>query len=192
MDSLLDAILSTMTAKERRELEKAQREWELQETKRVAAEKKKAAAKRAAAKARRESGDCLRAFTVHPGWAWAILEGVKTREWRTFLPNPREGICAITVSKSYSPSQWRNEAKFVREEFGVDLILYDELVSEWCGKVIAVCDYAAAEEDLDDNGFEYGWRLSNVRPLKRRIPCKGALKLWTMDKELSDRVLKSL
>jgi len=142
------------------------------------------------AKARRESGDCLRAFTVHPGWAWAILEGVKDREWRTFLPNPREGRCAIHVSKSYSPGQWRNEVKWVRKEFGVKLIPYEELAAEWCGKVVAVCDYAADEDDLD--GIEYGWRLSNVRPLKRRIPCKGALKLWTMDAELSKQVLAAL
>ena len=134
----------------------------------------------------------LRAFTVHPGWAWAILEGVKDREWRTFLPNPREGRCAITVSKSYSPSQWKNEVKWVRKEFGVELIPYDELVAEWCGKVVAVCDYAASEDDLGDNGFENGWRLSNVRPLKCRISCKGALKLWTMDADLSKKVLAAL
>jgi len=139
--------------------------------------------------AKKKGEGLLRAFTVHPGWAWAILEGVKDREWRTFLPNPREGTCAIHVSKSYSPGQWRDEVKWVRKEFGVKLIPYEELAAEWCGKVVAVCDYAAGEDDLD--GIEYGWRLSNVRPLRRHIPCKGALKLWTMDAELSAQVLKA-
>jgi len=157
---------------------------------RVKAEESKPKRRAKKAKARHGSGDCLRAFTVHPGWAWAILEGVKTQEWRTFLPNPREGRCAIHVSKSYSPGQWRTEARLVRKEFGVKLIPYEELAAEWCGKVVAVCDYAAGEDDLD--GIEYGWRLSNVRPLKRRIPCKGALKLWTMDAALTDEVLKAL
>lgn len=189
-DLMMDAILSTMSAKERRELDKAMREWKRQEAKREAAAKKKEAAQRATAKARRESGDCLRAFTVHPGWAWAILEGVKTREWRTFLPSPREGRCAIHVSKTYTPGRWKEEAKWVRKFFGVQLVSFDELVSNWCGKVVAVCDYAANEDDWEVDA--YGWRLSNIRPLKRRIPCKGALKLWTMDKKLTDTVLKAL
>jgi len=103
--------------------------------------------------AKRMSADgCLRAFTVHPGWAWAIMEGVKTQEWRTFLPHPAEGVCAIHVSKSYCKAQWEFEAKQVRKQFGVKLIPYEELVADWCGKVVGVCDYAADEGDLD-GGF---------------------------------------
>jgi len=135
---------------------------------------------------RKSSDGCLRAFTVHPGWAWAIMKGVKTQEWRTFLPNPREGVCAIHVSKSYCKAQWKVEADNIRKQWGVKLIPYEELVADWCGKVVGVCNYAAGEDDWDVDA--YGWRLSNVRPLKHRISCKGALKLWTMDAKLSEKV----
>ena len=64
---------------------------------------------------KKNTAERLRAFTVHPGWAWALLAGVKKQEWRTFLPNPREGECAIHVSKSYSRSQWQYEAGRVKE-----------------------------------------------------------------------------
>jgi len=134
-----------------------------------------------------KGGECLRAFTVHPGWAWAIMTGVKKQEWRSFLPNPREGLCAIHVSKSYGRAQWEREAEFIKESWGVDLIPYEELVAEWCGKVVGVCNYAAGEEDWDEGS--YGWRLSKVRPLKHRIACQGALKLWKMDAALSKKVL---
>jgi len=138
----------------------------------------------------KKNDDRLRAFTVHPGWAWAIMKGVKKQEWRTFLPNPRKGMCAIHVSKSYSKAQWRHEAEIVKEEWGRKLIPYEELVSEWCGKVIGVCDYAACEEDWDVDA--YGWRLAKIRPLRRRIVCKGALKLWKMDAVLSKKVLNEM
>ena len=141
-------------------------------------------------KAKRSKKGCLRAFTVHPGWAWAIMTGVKRQEWRTFLPHPHEGMCAIHVSKSYTRSQWKNEAAEIRKQWNVTLIPYEELVAEWCGKVVGVCNYAASESDLD--GIEYGWRLSDVRKLKSRIQCKGALKLWTMDAALSKIVVAQL
>lgn len=132
----------------------------------------------------------LRAFTVHPGWAWAIMMGVKKQEWRTFLPHPREGRCAIHVSKSYTRRQWEFEAREIRKQWHVALIPYEELVAEWCGRVVGICNYAASENDLD--GIEYGWRLSDVKKLKNRIQCKGALKLWTMDEEFAKQVLSQL
>ena len=74
----------------------------------------------------------LRAFTVHPGWAWAILAGIKKQEWRTFLPNPREGVCAIHVSKSYTRAQWQREADSVKEWWRRKLPPYEELVENGC------------------------------------------------------------
>ena len=41
---------------------------------------------------KKNTSETMRACTVHPGWAWAILAGVKKQEWRTFLPNPRKGV----------------------------------------------------------------------------------------------------
>jgi len=135
-------------------------------------------------------GARLRAFTVHPGWAWAIMQGVKKQEWRTFLPNPREGGCAIHVSRLYSRAQWKAEAQNIRNQWHVELIPYEELVAEWCGKVVGFCNYAADEQDWDVDA--YGWRLTKVRPLKHRIACKGALKLWKMDPKLSKEVIREL
>lgn len=131
-----------------------------------------------------------RAFTVHPGWAWAIYVGVKKQEWRTFLPNPRSGVCAVHVSKSYSRAQWKREAECVKEWWGRKLPPFEELVENYCGKVIAVCNYEASGDDWEDDA--YGWRISKVRKLKTRIPCKGALKLWTMDPALSKKVEAAL
>lgn len=138
----------------------------------------------------RDKDALSRAFTVHPGWAWAICAGVKKQEWRTFLPNPRKGTCAVHVSKTYGKAQWRRENGCVKEWWGVELPPYEELVENWCGKIIAVCDYEAAEGDWDTDA--YGWRLTNLRLLKKRIPCKGALKLWRMSPELAAKVLSQI
>ena len=132
----------------------------------------------------------LRAFTVHPGWAWALLAGVKKQEWRTFLPNPREGECAIHVSKSYSRSQWQYEVGRVKEMWRRNLPSYEELCENWCGKVVAVCHYKACEDDWEEDA--YGWHISKVRKLSKPFATKGALKLWKMSPEVTMKTLASL
>lgn len=132
----------------------------------------------------------LRAFTVHPGWAWALLAGVKKQEWRTFLPNPREGECAIHVSKSYTRAQWQREADSVKEWWRRKLPPYEELVENWCGKVVAICNYKASEEDWEDDA--YGWHISKVRKLKKPFATKGALKLWRMSPEVTAQTMEVL
>ena len=132
----------------------------------------------------------MRAFTVHPGWAWAICAGVKKQEWRTFLPNPREGVCAVHCSKNLGKGEWEREAELVKKWWGRKLPSREELLANWCGKVVAVVKYAANEADWEEDA--YGWRLSGVKKLKTRIVCKGALKLWKMDAALSKKVLSQL
>ena len=132
----------------------------------------------------------LRAFTVHPGWAWAILAGVKKQEWRTFLPNPREGVCAIHVSKSYSRAQWRREADSVKKWWRRYLPPYEELAANWCGKVVEICNYKACEDDWHVDA--YGWHITKVRKLKKPFATKGAPKLWRMSPEVTAQTMEAL
>jgi len=99
------------------------------------------------------------------------------------------GITARILREFNRNLKWakEREAEFIKESWGKNLIPFEELVAEWCGKVVGVCNYAAGEEDWSEDS--YGWRLSKVRPLKRRIACQGALKLWKMDAALSKKVL---
>lgn len=132
----------------------------------------------------------MRAFTVHPGWAWAICAGVKKQEWRTFLPNPRKGVCAVHCSKTLTRMEWEREAGLIDSWWGRKLPSYEELVENWCGKVVAVVNYAACEDDWERDA--YGWRLSGLKKLKKRIFCKGALKLWRMDPAIARKVVAQI
>ena len=106
------------------------------------------------------------------------------------MPNPREGVCAIHVSKSYSRAQWRREADSVKKWWRRYLPPYEELAANWCGKVVAICNYKACEDDWHVDA--YGWHISKVRKLKKPFATKGALKLWRMSPEVSAQTMEAL
>ena len=123
------------------------------------------------------------------------------------LPEPREGLAAISCSKS-----------FCKEEFGrliawasVNLPSEDfEQLPAWrevkdCpGKIVGVCDYKARdgyELVLDhgngvnqssalqwDEGYRFWWDLSNVRRLPEPIPCRGNVGMWQLSESLAAKV----
>lgn len=71
---------------------------------------------------KKNTAERLRAFTVHPGWAWALLAGVKKQELRrssdpsrnccaTFLPQPR--------NRTVSAFTWLSVARADRAPLGL-------------------------------------------------------------------------
>ena len=154
-------------------------ESNLQKTKRAAAEKKIKAAQHAL---ERFEGEILKCLDGTSNFTEDMI-AKQIRRYQQELDDAKAEYAELQNARL-------NEAAEIRKQWNVTLIPYEELVAEWCGKVVGVCNYAASESDLD--GIEYGWRLSDVRKLKSRIQCKGALKLWTMNAALSKMVVAQL
>jgi hypothetical protein len=102
------------------------------------------------------------------------------------LPEPREGLAAISCSKS-----------FCKEEYGRFIIWasvnlppedFEKLpscreVKDWPGKIVGVCDYKARErsgKEVWDEGYRYWWDLSNIVRLADPIPYRGNVGMWKL------------
>ena len=139
------------------------------------------------------------AFTCTGPYAMLILSGVKHVENRSAMPVPREGRCAISVSKRFSAKEYENFIAWANKTFGLawcmtNLWGWNE-VREWRGCLVAVADYKAVDAIPKDEfyvkqcrfwneGYQNWWLLSNVRRLLKPIPCRGNVGMWTLDADL--------
>jgi hypothetical protein len=118
----------------------------------------------------------MKAMTIKQPWVHAILhEGkdIENRSWqRTF-----RGWMAIHAS-----GQPKRDAVFPGRLRVPDLASLD--YSAICG-IARVVDIVAKSRSKwfwqpDDDSINFGWVLADVSPLKKPIPCKGALGLWEL------------
>ena len=61
----------------------------------------------------------VHAFTCTGPYAMLILSGVKHVENRSAMPVPREGRCAISVSKRFSAKEYENFIAWANKTFGL-------------------------------------------------------------------------
>lgn len=132
-----------------------------------------------------------------------ILSGVKCVENRSAMPVPREGRCAISVSKRFSKTEYENFIAWANKAFGLawcmtNLWDWNE-VKAWRGCIVAVADYKAVESVPEDDlygrqcriwneGYPNWWLLSNVKRLLKPIPCRGNVGMWQLDSGTRDIV----
>jgi hypothetical protein len=118
----------------------------------------------------------MKAITIKQPWVHAILhEGkdIENRSWqRTF-----RGWMAIHAS-----GQPKRDALFPGRLRVPDLASLD--YSAICG-IARVVDIVSKSRSKwfwkpDDGSINFGWVLADVTPLRKPIPCKGALGLWEL------------
>ncbi|MET0401963.1 MAG: ASCH domain-containing protein [Cystobacter sp.] len=126
----------------------------------------------------------LKCLTVHQPFAWAIAQGLKTVENRSWPP-PRTllgGYVAIHASK-----QNNREVDSWLETFA-QMGLYPALADLAFGAIIAVVKvtgHVTKSKQLPPSSRPWyfpgnmGWVLSEVRKLPTPIPAQGQLGLWT-------------
>ncbi len=126
------------------------------------------------------------AFTTRIPLAVMIVMGIKQWENRSALPIPASGTCAMTCSKSSDERDYANFLTWAKGCFPADafsaLPSWDQ-VSDWRGKLIAVCNYEATYTPGDavwDEGYPVWWHLTNVRLLTKPIPCRGNVGMWRL------------
>ena len=134
------------------------------------------------------------AFTCTGSYAILILYGIKRTENRSAWPEPREGLAAISCSKSFCKEEYGQfiawaSANLPAEDFE-KLPSWCE-VKDWPGKIVGLCDYKVRERtgrETWDEGYQYWWDLSNVVRLPEPISCRGNIGMWQMPLELAAKV----
>jgi len=118
----------------------------------------------------------MKALTICQPWAWAIAEGIKRVENRTW-PTSYRGPLAIHAGKG---AQWITRGWLDLRRLGHRPP--DDLTF---GAIVAVCDLVDCrrygESDVFDDPFAVGpwcFILENVRKLAEPIPCRGRQRMW--------------
>lgn len=130
----------------------------------------------------------MKALTIKQPWVHAILhdgKDVENRSWRSDF----RGWLAI-----HAAATPRRTAEYPR---GVRM---PELAELDYSAIVAIARVADIRESVRSKWFDrpargeinYGWVLSDVRKLKRPIPCKGALGLWNVPKSVAAQIRRQL
>ena len=148
----------------------------------------------------------VNAFTSSGAYAVLIMSGLKRLENRSCLPVPARGRCAMSVSKKFCREEYDGVRSWLMRFNGdsvVEIHTPWDIAQKWPGHIIAVMDYDAIEEELEDDewrvqfqywneGYRYWWRLSNLRKLANLIPCRGNVGMWSLPPELSSEIEKQV
>lgn len=119
--------------------------------------------------------DCIssrmKALSIKQPWAWAILHAGKNIENRPRRTNYR-GTIAVHASLKLFPG-WE-------EYYPNRALKVPPLEDLSIGAIIGFVDIVDCVEDSRSKWFlgPFGYVLENPQPLRRPVPCKGALGLW--------------
>lgn len=119
-----------------------------------------------------------RALTILQPWAWAIAEGIKTIENRSW-PTKYRGSIYVHAGRKVHNSEFVDCAETMRLVGSQRDIPREDLLVY--GALIAVVDLVGCSQFPDDpwsNPMLWNWKLANPRPLPEPIPMRGSLGLW--------------
>lgn len=126
----------------------------------------------------------LRAITLWRPWPWAIIhlgKDVENRDWRPAPSLLAPGDClAIHAGKAWDAGA----AIWLEGACSGDTPIPAE---SWLSQgIVAIVRFAGVVETSTSTWFvgRYGWRIEDVVPLPRPVPCRGAQGLWTVPDEL--------
>lgn len=127
----------------------------------------------------------LRVLSIKGPWAWAIIAGIKPFENR---PRRFHYRGPLAIHMSQNPDNDTRANQFIREQ-GFIPPTKSEL-EQLRGKIIGIVDLVdclpVAECGSDPWAFgPYCLQVSNPRPIKTPIRCKGALGIWRLASQFS-------
>jgi hypothetical protein len=147
----------------------------------------------------------MKALSLTEPWATLVITGEKeneTRSWKT----AHRGIVAIHAAKSFPP--WAKaylendffKAKLARHGFNaqVDFRLGAIIGTVQVVEMIRTEDFAAAIAGTPEALFgdyepgRWAWKLAGPQRLTKPIPCKGALSLWEVPKEIERLIAEQI
>ena len=149
----------------------------------------------------------IRGLTLWQPWASLIAIGAKQWETRSWSTKYR-GLVAIHASANPTGLMRNSEELFRHALSGVAALPLRAIVAIGVltdvqrtdefrigNGYIRLGDVAYRPEEAEFGDFTVGrfaWRIDNVTPLPKPIPCKGTLGLWRLTPELREQVISSI
>jgi hypothetical protein len=120
----------------------------------------------------------MKAISIKPPWAWAILYAGKDIENRTWRTNIR-GTIAVHASQTVSRPAYESALEEIKKIApGKNVPSYDAMVR---GAIVGLVDVVGCEERTKAKWHirgHYGFLLANPRVLRKPVPCNGRLSFW--------------
>jgi hypothetical protein len=130
----------------------------------------------------------MKALSVRPPWAWAILNAGKDVENRTWKTSIR-GAIAVHSSQTMSRPYYEWALEEIKKVVpGAKVPPYAEMVR---GSIVGLVDIIACKEHTKSRwqvSGHYGFVLANPRALRDPIPCSGRLNFWEVPDSIARRV----
>lgn len=125
----------------------------------------------------------MRALTLWQPWCWVMAEGLKdieNRPWAPWTTVVGQRI-ALHAGNKYDPVGHR----FI-EGLGIAIPEGAKLSGVVLCTVLVGTPLRASESKWFFG--PWGWPISEVRKLREPVPCKGALSLWRLPKDVEAQV----
>lgn len=134
----------------------------------------------------------MKAISIRPPWAWAILHAgkdIENRTWKTKM----QGTIAVHASQTMSRQYYEASLKEIKKiSPDVHIPTYDAMVR---GAIVGIVDVVGCEEHTKSKWQvrdHYGFLLANPRVLREPIPCNGRLNFWEVPDDIARRILREL
>lgn len=121
----------------------------------------------------------MKALTVRQPWAWALMEGGKDIENRTWATTYR-GPLAIHAAAGMTQQEYRRATDYLQRVVGVPYAAIPKKADLSFGAFLGTVQLADCVTTWDSPWFEgpYGFVVKTPRRLDQPIPAKGRLGLW--------------
>jgi hypothetical protein len=134
----------------------------------------------------------MKAISIRPPWAWAILHAGKDIENRTWKTKMR-GTIAVHASQTLSRPYYDASLKAIKK-IAPDACVpaYDAMVR---GAIVGLVDVVGCEEHTKSRWHvrgHYGFALANPRALVKAIPYNGRLSFWDVPDALARLIMEEL
>ena len=134
----------------------------------------------------------MKAISIRPPWAWAILHAGKDIENRTWNTKIR-GTIAIHASQSMSRPYYESAIEVIGKLApGAKIPNYEAMVR---GAIVGLVELVGCEERTKSKWHvrdHYGFLLANPRVLREPIPCNGRLSFWNVPDTLARLILEEM
>ena len=132
----------------------------------------------------------MKALTLRPVWAWAVIHAGKNIENRSWLTHLR-GTIAIHASKGLTRAEYEACVEELPRRWQKEIPAFEEMVR---GAVIGVVDLVDCVTESKSRWFydgNYAFVLKNAHAT-RPVECTGALGFWDLPTNVERRIKRLL
>jgi len=125
----------------------------------------------------------MKALSIQQPWAWAVVHAGKDIENRSWRTHHRGWVAIHSTAKPQREGSLPRGARRPRP---------NEIVRSAIIGVAYLTDVVERSRSKWFDGIAYGWVFEKPRRVRRPIPCKGRLGLWTLKPAVAAQITRQL